>query len=165
MKFLILIWVAIFFATASLSGEARGEAYNNDNALKGLKETRVYFDVTVGEPKKLLIRLQLIDKTYNQLAEAGISPVFIVGVRGKASNYFTRDAGYILDVDLAEKKQIEDLVKKFKTHEIGIEQCRIAAGFQEIDVNDFLPEMEVVANGYTSMIGYQAKGYGLVPMD
>lgn len=48
---------------------------------------------------------------------------------------------------------------------IGIEQCRIASGFQDIAVTDFLPQVELVANGYTSMIGYQSQGYGFVAMD
>jgi hypothetical protein len=32
------------------------------------------------------------------------------------------------------------------------EQCRIARGFQDIAVTDFLPQVELVANGYTSII-------------
>lgn len=48
---------------------------------------------------------------------------------------------------------------------IDVEQCYIAAGFQEIDVADFLPEVDLVTNGYVSLIGYHSQGYGLVPMD
>ena len=48
---------------------------------------------------------------------------------------------------------------------IDLEQCRIAAGFEDIAIADFLPQVKLVANGYVSMIGYQSQGYSFVPMD
>ena len=149
--------------TARLAPAA--ETYKNSDALTGVRETKVYFDVNVGEPAKLLNRLQLIDATYDQLVAAGISPLFVVGIRGKASNYFTRGDDYVVDTDLPVKKQIEARIDRFKARHFRLEQCYIAAGLQDIDVADFLPQLEVVANGYVSMIGYQSKGYAFVPMD
>ena len=45
-----------------------------------------------------------------------------------------------------------------------MELCSIAADAKKIDKGDFLPGIEVVANGYISVIGYQSKGYNLVPI-
>jgi hypothetical protein len=167
MKKILLILATILFIPISTSSHAgsQSDSYNNDKALKGLTETKAYFDVTVGEPKPLLIRLQLIEKTYQQLVTAGVTPAFVVGIRGKASIFFTRGKDYVLDIDLPEKEQIAAIVKKLNAIKIPIEQCRIAAGFEDIDAADFLPEVELVANGYLSMIGYQSQGYGFVPMD
>jgi uncharacterized protein len=165
MKKILVILASILFITTLSQANTPSAGFNNDKALKGLTETKAYFDVTVGDPKQLLIRLQLIEKTYNQLIAAGVTPSFIIGIRGKASNFFTKGTDYVLDIDMPEKKQIASVVKKFKTMHIGIEQCRIAAGFQKIDVADFLPQVEIVANGYVAMIGYQSQGYGFVPMD
>lgn len=153
----------LIVVTARLGPAA--ETYNNSNALTGVREAKVYFDVNVGEPAKLLNRLQLIDATYDQLVAAGISPLFIVGIRGKASNYFTRGDDYVVDTDLPVKKQIEARIDRFKARHFRLEQCYIAAGLYEIDVVDFLPHLEVVASGYVAMIGYQTKGYAFVPMD
>ncbi|MGB3211115.1 MAG: hypothetical protein WBB19_10460 [Desulforhopalus sp.] len=165
MKKIFLILASILlFTTASIAG-AQKVVYNNDNALKGLKETKAYFDVTVGNPKLLLIRLQLVEKTYNQLVTAGVTPTFVVGIRGKASNYITKGTDYVLDIDLPEKESIATMVQKLSALGIALEQCRIAAGFEDIDVADFLPEVALVANGYVSMIGYHAQGYGFIPMD
>lgn len=166
LKKKIFIWAAILFSLCLFAQAAVADnSYNNDKALKGITETKAYFDLTVGEPKLLLLRLQLIDKTFGQIAEAGVTPVFIIGIRGKASNFFTKGHTYIIDSDIREKESIDALVEKLSKLGIGIEQCRIAAGLQDIDVDDFLPQVELVANGYVSMIGYQSKGYGLVPMD
>jgi hypothetical protein len=165
MKKILLILATMLFIPTNLPADSQSERYNNDKALKGLTETKAYFDVTIGEPKPLLIRLQLIEKTYQQLVTAGVTPAFVVGIRGKASIFFTRGKDYVLDIDLPEKEQIAAMVKKLSALKIPIEQCRIAAGFEDIDAADFLPEVELVANGYLSMIGYQSQGYGFVPMD
>ncbi len=146
-------------------GHADSEKNEKNSALAGLTATKAYFDVTVGDGKLLLLRLQLIEKTYNQIAAAGVTPAFVVGIRGKASNFFTKGTDYVVDMDLPEKKQIAVMVEKFARQHIVIEQCLIAAGLQHIDAVDFLPQVKRVASGYVSMIGYQAQGYGFVPMD
>jgi hypothetical protein len=165
MKKILLIMATMLFISTGLYADSQSDRYNNDKALKGLTETKAYFDVTIGEPKLLLIRLQLIEKTYQQLVTAGVTPAFVVGIRGKASIFFTRGKDYVLDIDLPEKEQIAAMAKKFNALKIPIEQCRIAAGFEDIDPADFLPEVELVANGYVSMIGYHSQGYGFVPID
>lgn len=156
-----IIFLAALFASSSFSAET----YNNGKALTGVKGAHVYFDVNVGEPEKLLTRLQLIESTYSQLVASGLSPRIVVGVRGKASNFFTRDSGYVLDVDVPVKKKIAARIEQFKAQGFQLEQCAIAAGMQNIPVADFLSQLEVVTNGYVSMIGYQSQGYAFVPMD
>jgi len=165
MKTILLILTSFLLLTTVSHADSQKNIYNNGQALKGVAEGKAYFDVTIGEPKQLLIRLQLIEKTYEQLFAAGVTPSFIVGIRGKASNFITKGSDYVLDIDLPEKRQIVTIVKKLKTLSVGVEQCYIAAGFQGIDVADFLPEVDLVANGYVSLIGYHSQGYALVPMD
>lgn len=165
MKKILIIIISVFCCTTFGHAKEPDTARNNAHALSGLTATKAYFDVTVGDPKLLLIRLQLIEKTYNQLAAAGVNPAFVVGIRGKASNFFTKGTDYVLDTDLADKQQIAVLSAKFAALHINIEQCLLAASFQHIDAADFLPQVHPVTNGYVSMIGYQSQGYGFVPMD
>jgi hypothetical protein len=165
MNKIVLIVAALLFISTSSHAEEQSALYNNKKALQGVTKAKAYFDVTIGNPKALLIRLELIEKTYHQLVAAGASPDLVIGIRGKASGLFTKGHGYVLDSDLPEKERIAAMVKKLTEMKIGIEQCLIAAGFEDIDVADFLPEIELVANGYISMIGYHAQGYAFVPMD
>lgn len=165
MNKIVLIAAALLFISTGSHAEGQSQLFNNAKSLQGVTKTKAYFDVTISDPKALLIRLQLIEKTYQQLVAAGVSPALVVGVRGKASGFFTKGNGYVLDSDLPEKERIAAMVKKLSSLKIGIEQCHIAAGFEDIDVADFLPEMELVANGYVSMIGYNAQGYAFIPMD
>ena len=50
-------------------------------------------------------------------------------------------------------------------HGVVIEQCSIAADMQDISHDDFLPGISIVDNGYISLIGYQARGFSVIPMD
>jgi intracellular sulfur oxidation DsrE/DsrF family protein len=157
----LIVLLTTIFSQNGLSAEV----LSNDNALTGNKETKAYFDVNVGEPDKLFIRLKMIETTYSQFLASRISPHFIIGIRGKASNYFTKDNDYVLDVDIPVKKKIASMVDQFKAKGIRMEQCSLAARMQEISIADFHPLVEVVSNGYASMIVYQSQGYAFVPMD
>jgi intracellular sulfur oxidation DsrE/DsrF family protein len=148
-----------------MNGNLFAGEYANKRALANIDSVRVYYDVNMGIPAKLQMRLTLIDKTYDQLVAAGVKPEFVVGFRGKASYFVTKGNDYVLEEDLAIKKRVHQWIKAFKEKGIVTEQCQIAAELHDIDPEDFLPEIEVVQNGYISMIGYQAKGYSQVPMD
>ena len=164
MKRMAQMWVvisAVLFAQYGFSAEVN----SNDDVVAKNKEVKVYFDVNIGESEKLATRLQLIDKTYGDLIAAGLTPRVIVGIRGKASNFFTKDDDYILETDIPIKKKISARVVQFKSAGFRLEQCSIAAAMQGITEADFLPQLEIVNNGYVSMIGYQHQGYAYVPMD
>lgn len=161
-----MVQVLIILLTTIFShNRLSAETISNDNTSKKNKEIKAYFDVNIGEPDKLLVRLKMIETTYSQFIASGITPHFIIGIRGKASNYFTKNEDYILDMDIPVKKKIATMVDQFKAKGFRMEQCRLAAGMQEISVADFLPLVEVVSNGYASMIVYQSQGYAFVPMD
>lgn len=146
-------------------GPVSATELRNDAALAGLTETKVIFDINQGEPSKLLLRLKLIDQTYRQLGEFGIPAKFVLAFRGKASRYVTVGEDYLKPADIALKNKIEDWIVRFKQQGMVLEQCALAAQMQKIDLSEFLPQLEVVANGYISLIGYQNKGYAFVPMD
>lgn len=164
MKYLInflffLLWPAI--VTQSVFSE---ESNSKINGLTNTKEIKAYFDVTIADPEKLVTQLKIIETTYNQLVTSGYSTHFVIGIRGKASNFFTQKDDHVLDKYIPLKHQIASKVEQFKVHGFHMEECRIAADMQEIPVTDFLPQIEVVDNGYISMISYQSKGYSLVPI-
>jgi DsrE/DsrF/DsrH-like protein len=113
----------------------------------------------------LLLRLKFVEKTYNQLIQFGTKPSFVLAFRGKASRYVTLGEDYLHPDDLAGKRKVEEWIAQFSKQGMTLEQCALAAELQKIDTEEFLPQIEVVANGYISMIGYQNKGYAFVPMD
>lgn len=144
---------------------AVAEEFSNKRALSNISTVKAYYDVNVGIPAKLVTRLRLVDKTYDQLVSAGVKPNFIIGFRGKASYFVTKGDDYVFDEDIAAKKEVLKYIQALKARGIVMEQCHIAASLHDIDPKDILSEIEVVQNGYISMIGYQAKGYSQIPMD
>lgn len=165
MKLKISYFVFIGFIILFSCGSAVAEEFTNKRALSDLSAVKAYYDVNVGIPGKLLTRLRLIDKTYEQLVSAGVKPEFIIGFRGKASYFVTKGDDYVFEEDMPAKKKVLKWVQTLKARGIILEQCHIAAKLHDIDPKDILPEVEIVQNGYISMIGYQAKGYSQVPMD
>ena len=157
----VLIGVALLlsFPTA-YAGEN-----DRNSAIAGMTTAKAYYDVNVDTPAKLVKRLMLINTTHEQLVKAGVKPDFIVGFRGKASYFVTKgDDDYILEEDQADKLKVREWIERLKGLGIVLEQCLVAAELHDIDHDDFLPQMTLVGNGYISMIGYQARGYALIPM-
>lgn len=161
LKFIVAI--IFLLASVALSG-ARG-LYNNDGALKNVVQANVYFDVNLDDSQKLLLRMNVLQQTVQQLREAGLDISAVIGFRGGASRFITRGDHYVLDEESADKKKIQESISRFSDERITIEQCSIAADLLAISHEDFLPGVRIVANGYVSLIGYQNQGYAVVSMD
>ena len=161
LKVFSLILV-ILLACCSL---VHGETHQPDSALSDLKTVKVYFDVTAGEPQKLLLRLSLIEKSLTEFKANNIIPEAVIGFRGPASRFVTKGFDYIDDEEREAKAAVQQWLERFRADNIAMEQCRIAAQLVDIAEEDIRPELKIVGNGYVSMIAYQNRGFALVPMD
>jgi len=164
---IFMLICALSFAFAASASPALADSKPNDaNSLKGLKEVKVIFDITQGNPKKLLGRLNLIHKTSKMIADQGVKPEFVLAFRGPASFYVTKDRTKIPKGNEAIAEKIWAKVKEISTASgIKLEQCSVATGFLKIDNKTILPEIHVVGNSWISLIGYQNQGYAYVPID
>ena len=158
---ILLVCVVVFL----IPMVAIAEPLNNKMAVKGLTETKFVVDVTVGDPELLLLRMDLLDTTYSQLIDAGVTPTVVVAFRGKASRFITKNAKYLPPEHQKYRFEMKTLLEMFNELGFTIEQCGIAAAAQKIDPKDFFPQVRVVQNSYISLIGYQNQGYAFLPMD
>jgi hypothetical protein len=156
----VLIVLLVLFPSLLWAG-----SLDDKQALGDLTSLKMVCDVNVGEAKLLLRRLELIDETYSQLIDAGVTPTVVVTFRGGASLFVTRGVKYVDPRDAGTKNEIQGWIDQFSQHGFHIEQCAIAAKAQKVDPADFLPAVTVVQNGYISIVAYQARGYALLPMD
>lgn len=138
---------------------------DDKEALADLKSVKIICDVNVGEAKLLLRRLELIDETYSQLLDAGVTPTIVVAFRGGASHYVTTGDRYVDPNNTGTKKEIQGWIDQFQQHGFRLEQCAIAAKAWKVDPADLLPAIRMVQNGYISIVAYQARGFALLPMD
>ena len=160
MKKSIAAVLCILITTVAFAGPA-----GTVKSLTGVKQARIVVDVNVGDPDLLLKRMDLLDKTYRQLVDAGKKPVVVVAFRAKASFFITKGDAYVAPEQRYAKSDMKEWIEHFSKLGVTIEQCALAAGMLKIDLKDFLPQVEVVENGYVSLIGYQHQGYAYLPMD
>lgn len=161
MKKQCLLMCLCLFSFATLSSAEM----SNRAALAELSEVKAVFDINQGNPDTLKLRLQLIEMSYQQLKKAGVKPDFILTFRGKASFFLTAGMKHIAIEDRDAQQEIHALLEMFSNRGIPLEQCAIAASLAGIDYEDFIPQIEVVTNGYVSLMGYQNKGYAFIPME
>lgn len=160
-----LIWAGILVLCCFQPVAA--EEYKNTRALRQVRVAKAYFDVTNGSPGKLANQLGFVDNAYDQLVKEGLKPQFVIGFHSAASAYVTkgREDYVVGEEEIVAKKKVQAWVQRFKAKGIIMEQCMLAAEIYEIEPEDILPGIDRVKNGYVSIIGYQAKGYSLVPLN
>jgi intracellular sulfur oxidation DsrE/DsrF family protein len=159
MKKLLIVFVLLIGTALSV----QAAELQNDAALAGVTNTNAIFDISPGG-RRLLGQLNVIYKTYEQLVAFGHKPNFVLAFRGGATKFVTAEDKYVPKKELTIKKQIQQKINEFKDLGATMELCGIAAKGNKVAKDDFLPGIEVVANGYISVIGYQSKGYNLVPI-
>jgi hypothetical protein len=75
---------------------AAASSHDNSRALTGLTAAKVYFDVSLKDDNLLVVRMELLDKTITQMEDAGLEVSAVVGFRGGASRFITKDDHYVL---------------------------------------------------------------------
>lgn len=154
-------WIAasLFAFHLGVAGAADDKA-----ALAGLKEAKIAFDIHEGDPKALLNRLNVIEETRQSLISQGVKPHFILAFRGPATRLLQTDAEKMKPEHRDQAAKVAEKVKQMSAAE-GIErfeQCAIAARGQGTKVENVLPEIKVVGNGFISLMAYQARGYAYI---
>jgi intracellular sulfur oxidation DsrE/DsrF family protein len=133
----------------------------NYDALQGVHDLRMAFDVTDGNPKVLAAKLSTIDVTRKQLMEAGVTPHIVVTFRGDASYYTQGDVSKVKPEDRAEHGKIAEMIRQLRKQPgvESFEQCSLPLPSRKIDKADVMPEVKVVPNGWIALVAYQQKGY------
>ena len=134
-------------------------------ALEGVKETKAIYDFRVNKPPKLTFFLEVIEKTFNDLVRQGQNPEFVIAFRGATVRLITSENWSFSEEEQKELEKSALLIKHLHDRGVKFEACSIAAGLFKVDRNSYLPEINPVGNTFVSLIGYQAKGYGIVPVN
>jgi intracellular sulfur oxidation DsrE/DsrF family protein len=162
IKQVFFIGILYFFSLAAVAEEKPNDA----DALKGLESVKVVYDITQGDPKRLLGRLNLIEQTAKMINDQGVKPEFVLAFRGPASFYASTYRDRIAPKN---HKLADDIKAKIglmsKLDGVKFEQCSVATGFLKIDNSTIYPDIKVVGNSWISLAGYQNRGYAYVPID
>ena len=134
--------------------------------LEGLKSVKAVFDVRAGSPDSAAAQLGMIHKMFkdSSLRKVTEHPEFVLVFIGPSVKLVsTNTKGFS-----AEEKQtlakIAKTIKEMDKDGIKLEICIAAVNAMGVDPASILPEIKHVGNGWITLIGYQAKGYSLVPV-
>ncbi len=133
-----------------------------DPALAGVKGLDAVFDISVGSPGAALAVFPAIRGAYQHAEVKGLerAPRVVLVFRGKAVKLLTK--GGPMAADDEEKAALAKMIRQFKADGVKLDVCLYAAQMQGVDPAILLPEIDVVDNGFISILGYQAQGYGVV---
>jgi intracellular sulfur oxidation DsrE/DsrF family protein len=150
-------------ALLAASGLAWGQADDRDS-LSGLKDIKVAFDITEGSATPLLNRLNVIDETRQSLVKQGVTPHFVISIRGPATKLVQNDMDKIKPEDRPVAEKIAAKIAEMsKAQGIdGLEQCSVAIRQQGTKAENVVPGVKVVGNSWISLAAYQAKGYAYI---
>ncbi len=157
--------VKTIFLCFLISNLAYAEKPGDADALNDIHVGKVVWDVTVGNPKKLLLMLNVIEETYDDLVRQNVKPDMVFAFHGPVMKLITTEAPELaLDDEEAHEKVLELLTKFSKKPGIKMESCSIAARLLNIDNDTIISEVKPVGNTFVSLIGYQKQGYALIPI-
>ena len=162
-----IAWKLVAFmlgVAIGLGSSGAPAAAADDNPVAGLKEAKIAFDITAGEPNRMLLILNTIEETREGFVRQGITPRFVLAFRGPASLLTQTDLSRFKPEERETATKVAAKLKQLRGTP-GIErldQCSIAMRGQKVDKAQINPDVTVVENGWVTLVGYQAKGYAYI---
>ncbi|MBP1731273.1 MAG: hypothetical protein H6Q55_1702 [Deltaproteobacteria bacterium] len=160
-----VLFLSICLAICLIVAVAANGFCEEYEGLKGLKSIKAVFDVRVGNPQGAATVLKLVHETFKDKNIAAVTkkPAFVVIFIGPSVKLISKNReGFPSE----QQKALDEIAATFSgmaKDGIKLEICLVAAKLFGVDPASVLPGIKHVGNGWISLIGYQAKGYSLVP--
>lgn len=141
-----------------------GAGADDHALLAGIKEGKVVFDITEGDGKALVTRLESIEETRQDLVKQGITPRFVVSFRGPATLLVQKDMEKVKPEARPYVAQIAAMLAQMgkTTGFDSLEQCGVAVRHAGTRAENVVPPLKVVANSFVTIMAYEAKGYAYI---
>jgi intracellular sulfur oxidation DsrE/DsrF family protein len=154
--------VPLAFAILTLS--ARDAAADDRALLAGMKEGKVVYDITEGDGKALLVRLESIEETRQDLIKLGVTPRFVLSFRGPATLLVQSDLEKLKPEARPFAVQIAAMLAQMGKSSgfESLEQCAVAIRHAGTKAEDVVAPVKVVANSFVTIMVWEAKGYAYI---
>ena len=157
----VLTSIVALFLVLSFFSFTSAKEYD---AMKGVDSVKVMFDMRDGIPKVAAVHMKLIHDTYEELSTMKKKPVFVVVFMASAVKLISSNRSEFTSEEQKYLEEIAETVSKMSQAGIRLEVCLAAVNYFGLDPASILPGIKHVGNGWISEIGYQARGYSLVPV-
>lgn len=159
-KHLLLFMVLSFGLPA-----AHGTEIDDAAALQGVEQGKGVFLIDFTDARKLAFYLDIIKGTHAGFERQGVKPDLVLVFIGPTVKFLTTQP----DPDTAQQYgdvllEIETLVDDLARLEVRMEVCAVATRVFGVGNDTLMPGLDLTADGFVALIGYQTQGYKLVPL-
>jgi len=145
-----------------------GNVFSKEHGtLKGMKSVKAVFDFERGNPQGALRGLQVIHQTFKDqnIWMGQKKPDIVVVFIGPAVKLTSKNKGGVTGDDQKILDEFASTISEMSKDGIKFEICLIAVKAFGVEPSSILPEIKQVGIGLISLIGDQARGYSLVPIN
>ena len=160
-RFFLVLIMALFVPCWAV---AASEPPKDSAALAKLDTGKAIFDIRTKQAGRLLFTLKVIEETETGMRSQGVSPDFVLSFRGGTLPLLKAEPETANDAEQAMLSEVRERLAAFRDRGMVLEACNVAATLFKMDREDLDPTLHLVGNSLISLIGYQNKGYALVPM-
>jgi len=135
-------------------------------ALQNLESIKAVFDVRSGDPKNVFEHLYLLNETFKDHALRSVDsePEFAVVFMDKSVTLLSKNRENFSAGEKEMLQKADQLMAAMTESGIILEVCLAAVDYYKVDASSIAENISRVPNGWISSIGYQTKGYSLVPV-
>ncbi len=136
-------------------------------ALDDVNGVKAVFDVSSGSAETINVVFWAVKNVYEDQSVRSLAkpPKVAVVFHGPAVKLISTDRKDFNDTEKEALARFADTIRQMKKAGVTFEVCMYAAKMLGVDPDTILPEVDQVGNGFISIVGYQAKGYSLVPIN
>ena len=138
---------------------------NDSVALNGIKKAKSVFLIDFTDVKTTAFYLKIIEGTHAGFEKQGVKSDMVLVFIGKTVKFLSTKQDEAFEMEYEDElASIQNSIKKFAKLGVRMEVCAVATKVFNIDNKTIPSEMDVIADGFISLIGWQTQGHQLVPI-
>ena len=164
MKNIHKLIVGLFLAL-SLVTVSSAKDINDSVALNGIKKAKSVFLIDFTDVKTTAFYLKIIQGTHDGFTKQGVKSDMVLVFIGKTVKFLSTKQDEDFEMENEDELiSIQDSIKQFSKLGVRMEVCAVATKVFKVDNKTIPSEMNIIADGFISLIGWQTQGHKLVPI-
>ena len=134
--------------------------------FSGIENAKAVWDITTGDEKVFIDRMQLIKETADSLQKRGIKPDFVLVIHDKAAQFVTKtlEGTKFSELKVPGMAAAQAALQSLQSSGTKVEICAIAMKRTQIDGSNVQPFATIQDNVFENLIVLQNKGYAYMPV-
>lgn len=157
--FAILGWQAPSYAAATSTGTMID--------LEGVKVAKTVWDISTGNEARFNSRIRLIKQTADGFRKKGITPQFVVLIRGGATKFVAKsvEGTKFTDEPVEDLNATQAALEALTTAGVPVRVCAIAMKGTKVKPDNVIKFITQVDNSFENLIALQIKGYAYMEVE